>query len=147
MSELPTVALSIMQPWAWLISHGHKDIENRDWKTRTRGPVLIHAGKAMDAEAEECLLCGYHPVSGQPHKLTLPAMFDRGGIVGRVDIVDCVLESASPWFVGAYGFVLANAQPLPLQPCKGALGFFRPDFTSTYAPRKRRAGASQPVLV
>jgi len=49
-----------------------------------------------------------------------------GGIVGEVDIVDCVTESESPWFFGDYGFVLANPKPMPLQPCKGALKFFDP---------------------
>lgn len=26
-------ALSIRQPWAWLVVQGYKDIENRDWPT------------------------------------------------------------------------------------------------------------------
>ena len=32
-------ALSIRQPWSWLILHGGKDIENRSWRTNVRGPV------------------------------------------------------------------------------------------------------------
>ena len=40
-----TRALSIMQPWAWLIVNRHKPIENRSWHTNFRGHVLIHAGK------------------------------------------------------------------------------------------------------
>ncbi|WP_206002040.1 ASCH domain-containing protein [Paraburkholderia aromaticivorans] len=40
-------ALSIRQPWAWLIVKGHKDIENRTWSTRFRGRVLIHAGARL----------------------------------------------------------------------------------------------------
>jgi hypothetical protein len=43
--------LSIRQPWAFLIVNGHKNIENRDWLTAYRGPVLIHAGKQWD---EDC---------------------------------------------------------------------------------------------
>lgn len=39
-------ALSIRQPWAWMILHAGKDIENREWPTRFRGRVLIHASKA-----------------------------------------------------------------------------------------------------
>jgi hypothetical protein len=39
--------LSIRQPWAWLIVNGHKPVENRDWATSFRGPVLIHAGLTM----------------------------------------------------------------------------------------------------
>ena len=42
--------LSVRQPWAWLIVAGHKDIENRKWYTNHRGPLLIHASKAMDPE-------------------------------------------------------------------------------------------------
>jgi len=30
-------ALSILQPWAWLVVNGHKDIENRTWGTGFRG--------------------------------------------------------------------------------------------------------------
>lgn len=49
-------ALSIRQPWAHLIIHG-KPIENRSWSTTYRGPLLLHAAKAMTilewAEAEE----------------------------------------------------------------------------------------------
>lgn len=46
-------ALSILQPWAWLITAGHKDIENRRWWTNYRGPFLIHAGKKWGAEQED----------------------------------------------------------------------------------------------
>ncbi len=50
----------------------------------------------------------------------------RYSIFNEVDIVDCVTESKSPWFItGNYGFVLANPKlyqkPIPY---KGMLGFF-----------------------
>src|SRR5216683_3431530 len=41
-------ALSIQQPFAWLIVNGYKDIENRTWNTNYKGFVLIHAGKQVD---------------------------------------------------------------------------------------------------
>jgi len=41
-------AILIRQPWAWLIVHGYKDVENRTWSTKYRGPILIHAGKTLD---------------------------------------------------------------------------------------------------
>jgi hypothetical protein len=53
--------------------------------------------------------------------------YPRGGIVGVAEIVDCVSSSTSPWFVGEYGFLIRNARPLPYVPCRGALGFFRPE--------------------
>ncbi len=48
----------------------------------------------------------------------------RGGVVGLARIVDCVTEMDSRWFFGRYGFVLRDAMPLPLIPCRGQLGFF-----------------------
>jgi hypothetical protein len=42
----PAVCLSIRQPWAWLVAHGWKNIENRTWPTGFRGRFLIHAAKA-----------------------------------------------------------------------------------------------------
>lgn len=41
-------ALTIRQPWASLIALGVKHIETRSWSTRYRGPLVIHAGKAVD---------------------------------------------------------------------------------------------------
>ncbi|WP_405288136.1 ASCH domain-containing protein [Gaopeijia maritima] len=116
------VALSIRQPWAWLIVHGHKDVENRTWSHRHRGPVLIHAGRAFDAD-------GYNWIKEDFPGIELPRMveFDRGGIVGRADVVGCVNRSTSPWFFGPHAFVLARAEPLPFQPCRGQLGFFVPE--------------------
>lgn len=121
-------ALSIRQPWAWLILHAGKDIENRTWRTSFRGRVLIHAAKNMTrTEYEECedflasrCLCG---------RLSLPAFdaLQRGGIVGVADITGCWVKHQSSWFTGPYGFSLAKAEPLPLVPCRGALGFFRPN--------------------
>ncbi len=124
--RLPRKALSIMQPWSWLIVNGHKDIENRDWPTRYRGPVLIHAGKKLDRDAMDDIDRARHPVTGEPISFHYGALYPRGGIVGVAEIVDCVSASASPWFVGRYGFVLRNARPLPFVPMKGALGFFDP---------------------
>lgn len=113
-------ALSIQQPWAWLIVNGFKDVENRDWPTRIRGWVGVHAGKKIDRD-------GIAFIRERFPQIELPETFETGGIVGRVRIVDCVQDMDSPWFFGDYGFVLADAEPLPFMPCRGALGFFRPD--------------------
>ena len=40
-------AITVRQPWAWLLIQGTKDIENRDWPTNVRGQVAIHAAKGM----------------------------------------------------------------------------------------------------
>lgn len=116
-------ALSILQPWAWLIANGHKDIENRVWSTRYRGPFLIHAGKRWGREQKDDL----ERVRAQFPHLALPDQFDLGGLVGLAHVTDCVQDSDSPWFFGPYGFVLANARPLLFTPCRGMLNFFTPD--------------------
>lgn len=134
MDDLPSKALSIRQPWAWAIVHAGKDIENRDWPTRYRGSVCIHAAKGMgkaeySAAAsfitrtlgqapDQEWLSRWHGVCAAPYRL------DRGGIVGVAEIVGCVEASDSPWFFGRYGFVLRNARPVPFLPVKGSLGFF-----------------------
>lgn len=120
------IALSIRQPWAWLILHAGKDIENRDWKTPYRGRCLIHASKSATKQDYEDAVDFIASRRGEWILSTLPAIdqFDRGGIVGAVDIVGCTDDSDSPWFVGDYGFILRNPQPLPFTPYKGRLGFF-----------------------
>lgn len=117
-------AISVRQPWAWLIVNGHKDIENRDWITRFRGQVLIHASKGMTRREYADVL-----VFARGMGITLPAFDDleRGGIVGITTITDCVSASESPWFFGRFGFVLRDSRPLPLSPMKGQLGFFDAD--------------------
>lgn len=124
-------ALSIRAPWWWFILHAGKDIENRDWPTRFRGTVYVHASKWWrhhDVEADvldtAAMLDKYDIRVGKT--LSTGDMKPFGGcIVGAVDIVDCVTDSQSPWFFGQYGFVLANPRVLPTPiPCKGALGLF-----------------------
>jgi len=102
-------ALSIKQPYPHHIFHDGKDVENRDWPTKGRGWFIVHAGVSK-TELD----------MSDPSDAALP----RGGVVGLARIVDCVTEMDSQWFYGKFGFVLRDATPLPLIPCKGALGFF-----------------------
>ena len=130
-------ALSINQPWAWCIVNGYKGVENRDWNTKMRGEILIHAGKKFDKG-------GYDFIKSQFPEIPLPdriAFEDMmGGIVGKVILTHVVHESAinllterdRPWFFGEYGFILDDATSCELKPCKGELGFFTPDYSSRY---------------
>lgn len=127
-ADLPRIALSIRQPWAWAIINAGKDIENRDWSTKFRGPVCIHAAKRMtNGEFDKFVDLSRWIVSkGRWTGDFIPERkaLSRGGIVGVCDIVDCVDASESPWFLGRYGFVLRNARPVEFFPAKGALRFF-----------------------
>lgn len=122
-------ALSIMQPWAWLIVNGHKDIENRTWQDtnpglKFRGKVLIHAGKKVDGGKRE--YADFQEEILLMHRIVMPDYDDLqlGGIVGMAEFTDVVTDSDSPWFHGKYGFVIARAKPLPFLPLTGQLGFF-----------------------
>ena len=81
-------ALSIRQPWAWLIVRPDltdpiqraaafaageiKDIENRTWATKHRGPFLVHAGQTFDME-------GYLWVKSRFPKIPLPGVVSENG--------------------------------------------------------------------
>lgn len=92
--------LSIRQPWASLIAHGVKDVENRTWTTRYRGPILIHSGKKVDSDG----------MSQHPGYVDAP----RGAIIGVVDLVDVRTLSESPWWRhGCYAWILQNPKLLP----------------------------------
>ncbi len=111
-------ALSIRQPWAWVIVNGLKDIENRKWNTRFRGPFLVHAGKTFDHDA-------YHRIKNE-FNVALPEVedFPLGGLVGSAEVTGCVQEHRSRWFFGPSGFTLRDCLPMPLIPLRGKLNFF-----------------------
>lgn len=133
----PLRALSIRQPWAMSIVQGTKRIENRGWDTRFRGPFLIHAAKGMTRDE----LFGWGDMikgediswPGLRERVWKPEDFERGGIVGAAQLVgvirspDEATADQHPWFFGPFGFVLAGVKAIPLIPCRGALGFFRPE--------------------
>lgn len=121
-------ALSIKQPWAWLIVNGYKDLENRSTLKNFRGDVLIHASKGFDKDWMNKLYPEF--------SLLIDTIFDesymeepdfeKGGIIGIATITNSITQSSSYWFSGPNAFVIENARPLPFTPCKGALGFFTP---------------------
>lgn len=119
-------ALSVRQPWAWLIFHG-KDIENRTEGfpgKGYRGPLLIHASKGMTEE--EYWICEEFVERVDDGEIVLPKFkeLQRGGIVGECVVTDCVRSSSSVWFTGPVGLVLAQQKARPFQACRGALGIF-----------------------
>lgn len=114
--------LTVRQPWAWLIIHAGKDIENRTWATRYRGPLAIHAGKARPSRAEYDWVAEYAAEQG----ITLPSLPDLslGGIIGTVTLADCIKASDSPWWQGPVGWLLQDPAPTPFRPVHGQLGLF-----------------------
>ncbi len=120
-------ALSVRQPWAWLIVNGYKTVENRSWSTKFRGKFLIHAGRKLDIPLSEYEMLRQDIL--HDYKIEMPVTLPMGGIVGMAEIVDCVTEcedeNDQEWHEeGFYAFILRNAKELPFHLTKGKLQFF-----------------------
>jgi hypothetical protein len=124
-------ALTICQPYAELIARGEKRVENREWPTRYRGPLLIHAGKSrewLDGETDTEL------------EEEFGRKVEFGAIVAKADLVACLWiddialgehDKEFPWLRehahtnGSWCWVLANVERLPEAiPWRGAQGLW-----------------------
>lgn len=136
-------ALSIRQPWAWLIVNGHKTVENRSRSLGDHtGPLLVHASSRMtedDYKACEIFMLGIPRLRSMLDFLpnANSSRLHTGGIVGMVNVrakiqnwpgifKDDSIEAA--WYTGEIGYWMENAIELPFKPCKGRLGFFEVDY-------------------
>jgi len=121
-------ALSIRQPWAWLIIHGGKDVENRTWHTKFRGRFLVHASKGMTGYeyADAWNFCERNGLAKPPSFAELKRSW-CGGVIGSVELVDSVDTSDSPWYMGEKAFLLRDPKTLPFTELKGRLQFFEVD--------------------
>jgi hypothetical protein len=137
------VALSIRQPWAWLILNAGKDVENRDWNPRNpglgfRGLFYIHASRALYGAKDDRARIRAWVFTRFGLVIPGDAQFVTGGIVGKAQVIDVVSQSTSPWFEGPYGLVLADSKPVPFVKMLGATGFFsvsaRGDATLNFLP-------------
>ncbi len=85
-------ALSIKQPWASLIVHGIKDIENRTWKTNFRGRIYIHASEKYQSNLDAMLTTEQSKIVKDFY-----THWTSSAIIGEVEIVDCVINHDSIW--------------------------------------------------
>lgn len=113
-------ALTLHRPWPWAIFHSTKEIENRTWAPPAAMVgrfIAIHAGKTVADDAGRFI----REVTGirtAPRNMAM-------GIIGIARIVEVVMESPSPWFVGPVGWRLDQRIALPSPvPCKGAQGLW-----------------------
>lgn len=124
--------LTIKQPFASLISEGYKEYEFRTWKTKYRGPLLIHAGLGVDKEAMK-----------RYEKLNLN--YPKGKIIAKVNLTDCIevdnnlksklKEKNYLVYQGAinsnkkeYAFKLENVEKIEEISIKGKLSFWDYDY-------------------
>ena len=89
-------AISIKQPWAYLICAGIKDVENRTWATKYRGRVYIHAS---GTSWEWYKVCNYltDKMVDVFEKMGFNGKWLRdlhvSAIIGHVDIVNCISKA------------------------------------------------------
>lgn len=101
-------ALTVHRPWDQAILHGGKDTENRVWKLWDKMigvPVAIHAGKQYDHDGVLWMLSNGFYVPPSPDD-------SPQGIVGVVVFSGMVTNSASPWFVGPFGWNISSSRAL-----------------------------------
>jgi len=131
--------LSVKNPWAFLIIHYGKTIENRSRKTTYRGRIAIHASKESDSAA--WLLTPSDPEM----KAAFDAIRERraeieslnGKILGTVDLYNCsypaltkIVIPENPWWEpdSPWHYWLqkpeALAEPIP---ARGMLGLWNYD--------------------
>jgi hypothetical protein len=108
--------LSVRQPWAWALVNGHKDVENRTWRTTLRGFVAIHAGRRTERTGYRfCERLG----------LAVPEDLPLGAVIGAVEVLDIVEHQPSPWASpDSFNWVLGRSFTIPPLPMVGKLGVF-----------------------
>lgn len=143
-------ALSLTQPWAWIILHLGKRIENRSRNLGNyRGTLLLHASKGMTLREYFSAFEFVEAQFGHDLASRIPDPKDpllvRGAIVGACEVVNQCgpgLRWAEPlpltprglgngidtrWYMGAHAYVFDQVRELTAPtPCKGALGFWTP---------------------
>lgn len=120
-------ALTLHQPWAWLMLYGPKRIENRSWRPHASvigQRVLVHQGKKWDAKGADYIR----------RKLSFVEFPDLAGAVGvlgsfQVDGYllqgDAVPTGQEPWFFGPCGWLTSEPRVLPAPVAwRGALGLW-----------------------
>lgn len=111
------IALSIKQPWAALIAHGIKDVENRSRRTNYRGKILLHASAKSalprDAKTYDLLTAAQWRAVQNMHLQAwyINKAWRNGDIIGEAEIVGCVNDSTSIWAEpGQWHWQIANAR-------------------------------------
>ena len=123
-----TRAISLRQPWAWLVASGHKDFENRTQKICGPGTYWLHASLKLSLQ----LYCDAAKQAAEvdpaiEQKLPLLEEFTTGGIIGWMTLGAWQQEpSASLWSRGS-GYPITAAGTVPFHLCPGRLGSFIPE--------------------
>lgn len=138
-------ALSIRQPWAWLIAMAAgyerpQRVENRQWSTEYRGPLLIHAAKTLDLGGAGRTVQRRPDLKGIEDPFTWEPYGMRGGLIGICYLANVAVPKGDEWYDhnSRYGWILEYAYPIPFAPMPGLPGLFDVD-TETLPEQTRTA--------
>ena len=124
-------AITIKQPHVAAIFAGLKRFETRSWPTKYRGPLLIHAGKAVDKETWDNVMAWGNDGARRTFGDMTATL---GCIIGVADLVRCrEARDVAMWehkhwgdfTPGRFAFELANPRlfKTPI-PTRGQLGLW-----------------------
>lgn len=135
-NDLPRLALSVRQPWAWAILHAGKRLENRSQAAidhgMKEGLICLHASKGMSREEYESgrdfINAAINRTNYPDLEVPKPCDLVRGGIIGTMYVCG-VAKSAedvdnNPWFIGPRALILRQVDAIDPIACVGALGYF-----------------------
>lgn len=123
-------ALSVMEPWASLIIHAGKNVENRTWYCGYRGPLVICASKRIEPgwSQEDWEWELEWDFSGLNLPQNMKEFVKPGHALGIVNVIGCDMkETGNKWECeGQYHIRLANTKPFKKPfPVRGQLGIFQ----------------------
>ena len=133
------LVLTLKQPYAWMVIHGSKDIENRTWVNallwdliERQEPFAVHAGVSIRGDYYD-KACAY--ARSQDPALRVPPKDDLvlGAILGTA--IPAEIFHPDDWLLGRrwhmrdhYGWRLRDRTALPAPiPAKGKQGFWSID--------------------
>ena len=117
-------ALTLVQPWADCIMFHGKNVENRNWTTKLRGYIAIHASAKIHRPS-------FHSCN-RIYSLNIESDgLSFGAILGFAELTDVIeisriTRKTEKWFEGKYGLVISEVMVIekPVS-VKGSLGFWR----------------------
>lgn len=122
-------AISIKQPWAWLIANGYKTVENRKWYTGHRGDILIHASKTeKDVDADIDYIRQRFKIGIRRDQL------EFGQVLAVANLVGCSKEPKTRidqyWHdQGCFAWSLRRIRPVEPFAVRGKLNLFEVPFS------------------
>lgn len=164
MGKAPLRALTILQPWAHLIVHGAKRVENRTWEPTARGLrvgdyLALHAGRSVDLSSwdgayetmpntepralGDLVERGTFTVPERARRELVRTLVPLGAVVGvaRLAGVEREAPADDPYWCGPWGWRLGEVVAIEPVPCSGAQGLWAlpPDVLATVRARYRAA--------